>query len=77
MITTATLDRRVANWIDTEQAVAVAPGVYAAYNPAVTDLWRYLTLPNDGDCAVRDTFFPNTGGACWDGVLPGPDEPSQ
>lgn len=75
LVRSSKLDRRLASWLDTPKAVAVAPGVYAAYNPAVTDLSAYLELPNDGDCAVRHKYFPDTGGACWNGVLPGPDEP--
>jgi hypothetical protein len=73
-----TVDRRVANWDKDKtvdgQLVAVAPGVYAVYNPAVPDLLSYLTGPSDGDCAVRHQYFP-TGGACWDGVQKGGAEP--
>lgn len=76
LVDTASLDNRVASWIDTPQAVALAPGVYAAYNPAQPDTYAYLDGPSDGDCAVRDLYFPETGGACWSGVLPGPQEPA-
>ena len=76
LVDTAQLDSRLASWIDTPQAVAVAPGVYVAYTPAQPDLEAYLQQPNDGDCAVRDLYFPQTAGACWGGVLPGPQEPS-
>lgn len=75
LVETAQLDDRLASWIDTPQAVAVAPGVFASYSPAQPDLEAYLDLPNAGDCAVRELYFPETGGACWSGVLPGPQEP--
>lgn len=77
IVDTAQLDRRLASWIDTPQAVALAPGVYAGYNPAVSDLRLYLEGPTDGDCAVRDMYFPVSGGACWSGVLASPAEPTQ
>jgi hypothetical protein len=35
----------------------------------------YLDGPNSGDCIVRSQFFPNTGGACWEGVQTGSAEP--
>lgn len=77
VVDTAQLDRRLASWIDTPQAVALAPGVYASYNPAATDLSIYLEGPTDGDCAVREMYFPQSGGACWSGVLASPAEPTQ
>ena len=77
IVPTSAIDYRVANAISTEQVVAVAPGVYAAYSPTQTDLYAYLDLPNDGDCAVRDQYFPGTGGACWNGVPPSPEESSR
>jgi hypothetical protein len=76
LVDTASLDPRLSGWIDTEQAVALAPGVYAAYSPAVTDLNDYLDGPVDGDCAMRDKFFPEASGACLSGVTPSPQEPS-
>ncbi len=76
IVDTAQLDSRLANWIKTPQAVALAPGVYAGYNPAVTDLSVYLDGPADGDCAVRD-LYAFGGGACWNGVLLSPAEPAQ
>lgn len=75
VVDTAQLDDRLANWIKTPQAVALAPGVYVGYNPAVTDLAIYLeSNVGDGDCAVRDRYQFG-GGACWDGVLASPAEP--
>lgn len=76
VVDTTQLDYRLANWIKTPQAVALAPGVYAGYNPAVADLGIYLDGPADGDCAVRD-LYAFAGGACWNGVLPSPAEPAQ
>jgi hypothetical protein len=74
-----TIDRRVANWLkDTVvdgQVVALAPGVYASYNPAITDLTKYLNLPNFGDCAMRQIYFTSTSGSCWNGVQKGKSEP--
>lgn len=76
LVDTAQLDSRVANWITTPQAVALAPGVYAGYNPAVSDLSVYLeTNTGDGDCAVRE-LYQFGGGSCWDGVLASPAEPA-
>lgn len=76
LVDTAQLDYRVASWIKTDQAVALAPGVYAGYNPAVSDLTKYLDGPADGDCAARDAF-KFAGGACWNGVPASPAEPAQ
>lgn len=80
VVDVSTLDYRVASWFEGQlvdgQVVALAPGVYTPYNPAVPDLLSYLTGPNDGDCVVREQFFPNAGGACWSGVLPGAAEPT-
>jgi hypothetical protein len=74
-----TIDERVASWFEGQlvdgQVVAVAPGVYTPVNPVVPDLGDYLDVPNDGDCAVRNKLFPETGGACWDGVQAGTAEP--
>lgn len=58
------------------QVVALAPGVYAPFNPAETNLAAYLDGPSDGDCIVRKKYFPNSGGSCWNGVLPGSAEPA-
>ncbi|WP_426321612.1 hypothetical protein [Microbacterium sp. E-13] len=77
VVDTAQIDYRVANSIKTPQAVALAPGVYVGYNPAVTDLAVYLeSNVGDGDCAVRD-LYEFGGGSCWNGVLASPAEPPQ
>ena len=74
-----TIDPRVTNWLkDTVvdgQVVALAPGVYASYNPAIKDLTKYIYLPNFGDCAMRQIYFPSTSGSCWNGVQKGKSEP--
>lgn len=75
VVDTAQLDYRLAHAIKSPQAVALAPGVYAGYNPAVTDLSIYLDGPADGDCAVRD-LYAFAGGSCWNGVLASPAEPT-
>lgn len=74
VVDSAQIDYRVSSWLKTPQAVALAPGVYAGYNPAATDLSIYLDGPADGDCAVRD-MYGFSGGACWTGVLASPAEP--
>ena len=78
IVDVGTIDSRVASWFEGKlvdgQVVALAPGVYTPYNPAVPNLIAYLDGPNDGDCVMRDQYFPNTGGACWDGVQPGSAE---
>ncbi len=71
IVDVAALDRRVASQFTrtgVSQAVALAPGVYAAYNSNIPDLAIYYDGPNYGDCAARDAWFPNSGGACWSGV---------
>ena len=77
IVDTAQIDSRVANAIPAPQTVALAPGVYVGYNPAVTDLAVYLeSNVGDGDCAVRD-LYAFGGGSCWGGVLASPAEPGQ
>ncbi|AKJ72179.1 hypothetical protein TPA4_14 [Tsukamurella phage TPA4] len=57
------------------KVVALAPGVYAPYSPVESNLAAYLDGPSDGDCTVRNKYFPTSGGSCWNGVLPGSEEP--
>jgi hypothetical protein len=68
----STIDYRVRNWyqgkLTDDQVVALAPGVYTPYNPNVPDLNEYLSGPADGDCAMKNHYFPDAGGACWNGV---------
>lgn len=78
LVTLSSIDSRVQNWFNRKtvdgQVVALAPGVYTPFNPNVPDLDKYLSGPNDGDCVMRDTYFPHSGGACWNGVQAGSDE---
>jgi hypothetical protein len=75
-----TIDSRVATSIAGEPAdgrvVALAPGVYAPYNPNVPNPLAYLDGPSDGDCIMREQFFPNSAGSCWNGVQAGAAEPT-
>lgn len=81
IVNVSSIDRRVASWYQDklveDQVVALAPGVYAPFNPAINDLADYLGGPSDGDCLIRDKFFPSTGGTCWNGVQAGSEEPPQ
>ena len=76
LVPTSSVDSRVANWANSDQLVALAPGVYSEYNPLIPELQAYLDGPNDGDCMMRDRYFPMSGGACWSGVGPGSAEPA-
>lgn len=75
------VDDRGSNWAalggsPVTQLVAVAPGVYEACNPAVTSLNFYVDNgPVMGDCIVIQATFSDRGSTCWDGVLPGAEEP--
>lgn len=75
----SSIDHRVASWLGgklvDDQVVALIPGVYTPYNPNVPDLLSYYEVGGDGDSAMRKQYMPNTGGAGWSGVLPGPEEP--
>jgi hypothetical protein len=66
------VDYRVRGWYEgkapTGELVALAPGVYTPYNPNVPDLSSYFDGPSSGDCAMRREYFPDAGGACWEGV---------
>jgi hypothetical protein len=79
IVDVGTIDSRVANSFEGElvdgQVVALAPGVYTPFNPDVPNLISYLNGPNAGDCVMRDQFFPNSGGSCWEGVQAGSAEP--
>ncbi|WP_154814574.1 hypothetical protein [Actinophytocola xinjiangensis] len=79
IVPVGTIDRRLVSWFEGQlidgQVVALAPGVYTPFNPVVPDLVDYLVGPSSGDCAVREKFFPESGGACWDGVQRGSAEP--
>jgi hypothetical protein len=74
-----TIDGRVASSFEGElvdgRVVALAPGVYAPYKPNVPNPLAYLSGPSDGDCVMREQFFPNSAGSCWHGVQTGAAEP--
>ncbi|MCC3289924.1 hypothetical protein [Arthrobacter sp. zg-Y1110] len=81
IVNATSVDYRVAAWFDSKlvdgQVVALAPGLYAPYDPNVSDLSAYY-VPGGvaGDRAMKATVFPNSGGAAsWSGVNPGPEEP--
>jgi hypothetical protein len=80
IVDVGTIDRRVAGWFEGELAddrvVALAPGVYAPYDPTVPNPVAYLDASTAGDCAVREQFFPHSVGPCWNGVRAGAAEPS-
>lgn len=75
------LDYRVAAWFGGRlvegQVVALAPGLYAPYDPNVPDLSAYYVATGvAGDSARKQTVFPGSGAAAsWSGVLPGAEEP--
>jgi hypothetical protein len=80
IVDVGTIDRRVAGWFEGElvdsRVVALAPGVYAPYNPAVPNPLAYLNAPTAGDCGVREQYFPHSDGPCWNGVRAGAAEPT-
>jgi hypothetical protein len=77
VVDVATIDSRVASAYPTSpQVVALAPGLYTAYNTSVTDLDVYINkAPVDGDCILKDALFPDRGGSCWNGISAGSAEP--
>lgn len=80
LVNVSSLDYRIANWFEGKlvdgQVVALAPGLYAPYNPNVPDLETYYESGGvAGDGAIKEAVLPNAGGATWSGVLPGPEEP--
>lgn len=80
LVNVASVDYRVANWFDGKlvdgQVVALAPGLYAPFNPNVPELESYYESGGvAGDSAVKEAVLPNAGGATWSGVLPGVEEP--
>ncbi|MCC9204152.1 hypothetical protein [Arthrobacter sp. zg-Y769] len=81
VVNAASVDYRVAAWFDGRLVdrlmVALAPGLYAPYDPNVPDLSAYY-VPGGvaGDRAMKATVFPGSGGAAsWSGVNPGAEEP--
>ena len=61
-----------------DRAVALIPGLYTSYNPNVPDLNIYYESGGVcGDSAMRQQYMPDTGGATWNGIMPGPEEPQK
>jgi hypothetical protein len=79
IVDVSTIDGRVAGRFEGElvdgRVVALAPGVYTPYNPTVPNPVAYLDAATAGDCGMREQFFPNSEGPCWNGVQPGAAEP--
>jgi hypothetical protein len=79
IVDVTTIDSRVAGWYEGDlvdgRVVALAPGVYTPYTPTVPDTLAYLDAATAGDCAMREQFFPNSAGSCWNGVQAGAAEP--
>lgn len=58
------------------KAVALAPGLYTAYNTQFRDLDRYYQDPVlYGDQMMMQEHFPQSPGTFWGGVQPGTQEP--
>ena len=78
IVDVGTIDHRVAGSfgeLADGRVVALAPGVYAPYNPTVPNPLAYLSGPSAGDCVMREQFFPTSEGTCWNGVPTGAAEP--
>lgn len=79
VVDVSSLDYRVQSGFSssgTTRAVALVPGLYMAYNPAVTDLDFYIdNAVVSGDCTMMKAYFSQSGGECWDGVQAGSEEP--
>ncbi|MBD7996364.1 hypothetical protein H9639_13750 [Arthrobacter sp. Sa2CUA1] len=81
LVNAASVDYRVAAWLGDRlvdgQVVALAPGLYAPYDPNVPDLLAYYVSTNvAGNSAMKQTVFPDSGGAAaWSRVEPGTEEP--
>jgi hypothetical protein len=79
IVDVSTIDGRVAGRFEGElvdgRVVALAPGVYTPYDPTVPNPIAYLDAATAGDCEMREQFFPNSAGSCWNAVQPGTAEP--
>ncbi|MCC3267018.1 hypothetical protein [Arthrobacter gengyunqii] len=81
IVDAASLDYRVAAWFSGRlidgRVVALAPGLYAPYDPNVPDLSSYYTADRvAGDGVLKHIVFPGSGSAAtWSGVGPGSQEP--
>ncbi|MCC9197574.1 hypothetical protein QNO08_07815 [Arthrobacter sp. zg-Y820] len=81
VVNVESLDYRVAAWFDGKlvdgQVVALAPGLYAPYDPNIPDLLTYYVADGvAGDSPTKQAVFPGSGAAAtWSNVSPGPQEP--
>ncbi|MEX5296116.1 hypothetical protein QYM41_12635 [Kocuria sp. CPCC 205268] len=61
---------------DDGKAVALVPGLYAAYNSHFTDPDKYYETSNVfGDQMMKEEYLPDTGGSIFPGVQAGSQEP--
>ncbi|WP_104101173.1 hypothetical protein [Arthrobacter sp. 08Y14] len=81
IVDAASLDYRVAAWFSGRlidgRVTALAPGLYAPYDPNVPDLSSYYTADRAvGDGVMKHIVFPGSGSAAtWSAVRPGSQEP--
>ncbi len=80
LVELSSLDSRVASSLEGQtaegKAVALAPGLYTAYNTQFRDLDRYYQDPVlYGDQMMMQEHFPMSPGTFWGGVQPGSQEP--
>lgn len=80
LVELSSLDSRVASEMEGQtaegKAVALAPGLYTAYNTQFRDLNRYYKNPTIyGDDMMKQEHFPMSPGTTWGGVQPGSQEP--
>ena len=82
VVDAASVDYRAGAWLDGKlidgRVVALAPGLYTPYDPAVPDLGAYYASSDgvSGDTAMKQTVFPGSGAAgAFAGVTAGSQEP--
>lgn len=80
LVELSSLDSRVVSEMKGQtaegKAVALAPGLYTAYNTQFRDLDRYYQDPVlYGDQMMMQEHFPMSPGTFWGGVQPGTQEP--
>lgn len=82
MVDVTSIDERVARTMEDSaeegKAVALVPGLYAAYHPHFTDLEKYYEVRTlYGDDMMHQQYLPDTGGSFPSGVRAGSQEPQQ
>lgn len=80
LVDVASIDERVVRVMESSteegKAVAVAPGLYAAYHPHFPDLEKYYDVRTFyGDDMMHQQYLPDTGGSFPYGVKAGTQEP--